>query len=140
MYRLFRLWSPGWVPGVAIRLAVEAAVAMSLRLRLLDRLQATDREPQGECSYYGAGHAVLRTLYSRACRIVLNEASCLLRGLCKNLSFACLLFDLGRMVGQPTFELVVPFEEQFECFADDVGRICADEFGVSVQVAPDFFL
>ena len=87
-----------------------------------------------------AGHAVLRTLYSRACRIVLNEASCLLRGLCKNVSLECLFFDLGRMVGQPTLELVVPFEKQLECFADDVGRICADEFGISVQVVSDFFL
>ena len=140
MYCLFRLWSPGWVPGVAIRLAVEAAVAMSLHLRRLDRLQATDREPQGECSYYGAGHAVLRTLYSRAYRIVLSEASCLLRGLCKSVSFECFLLDFGRMVAQPMLELVVPFEKQLEGFADDVGCICADEFGVSVQVLSDFFL
>lgn len=94
----------------------------------------------GSSALQSAGHAVLRTLYSRAYRIVLNGASCLLRGLCKNISFECLLFDLGRMVGQPTLELVVPFEKQLERFADDVGRICADEFGISVQVAPDFFL
>ena len=94
----------------------------------------------GSSALQSAGHAVLRTLYSRAYRIVLNEASCLLRGLCKNVSFECLLLDLGRMVAQPMLELVVPFEKQLEGFADDVGRICADEFGVSVQIAPDFFL
>ena len=94
----------------------------------------------GSSALQSARHAVLRTLYSRACRIVLNEASCLLRGLCKNVSFECLLLDLGRMVAQPMLELVVPFEKQLEGFTDDVGRICADEFGVSVQVASDFFL
>jgi len=93
----------------------------------------------GSSALQSAGHAVLRTLYSRAYRIVWNEASYLLRGLCKSVSFECLLLDLGRMVGQPMLELVVPFEKQLEGFADDVGRICADEFGISVQVAPDFF-
>ena len=34
----------------------------------------------------GAGHAVLRTLYSRAHRIVLERTSCLLRDLCKSVS------------------------------------------------------
>lgn len=87
-----------------------------------------------------AGHAVLRTLYSRAYRIGLNGASCLLRSLCENVSFECLLLDLDRMVAQPMLELVISLEKQLEGFADDVGRICADEFGVSVQVAPDFFL
>jgi hypothetical protein len=95
----------------------------------------------GSSALQSAGHAVLRTLYSRAYRIVLNGASCLLHGLCKNVSFECFLpLSLGRMVAQPMFEVVVPFEKQLECFADDVGRICADEFGVSVQVASDFFL
>jgi hypothetical protein len=34
----------------------------------------------------GAGHAVLRTPYSRARRIGLNGTSCFLRGLCEALS------------------------------------------------------
>src|SRR5258705_8326615 len=37
-------------------------------------------------SLHGAGHAVLRTLYSRAHRIVFDGSSCLLRGLCESLS------------------------------------------------------
>ena len=94
----------------------------------------------GSSALQSARHAVLRTLYSRAYRIVWNEASCLLCGLYKNVSFECLLLDLGRMVAQPVLELVVPFEKQLEGFADDVGHICANEFGISVQVVPDFFL
>ena len=88
----------------------------------------------------GAGHAVVRTLYSRAYRIGLNEVSCLLRGFRKSLSSGLFLVDVGRMFAQPTLELVVPLEQQLECFADDVGRICADELSVSVQVASHFFL
>ena len=87
-----------------------------------------------------AGHAVLRTLYSRAHRIGLNEVSCLLRGLRKNVSSGLFLVDVGRMFAQPTLELVIPLEQELECFTDDVGRICADELGVSVQVVSDFFL
>ena len=58
----------------------------------------------------GAGHAVLRTLYSRAHRIGLNEVSCPLRGLCENVSFEWLLVDVGRMFAQPTLELIIPLE------------------------------
>ena len=87
-----------------------------------------------------AGHAVLRTLYSRAHRIGLNGASCSLRGLCKNVSSGLSLVDVGRMFAQPAFEFVVSLEKQLECFADDVGRICADELSVSVQVVSHFFL
>ena len=64
----------------------------------------------------------------------------MLRGLCKSVSSGLFLVDVGRMFAQPTLELVVPLEQQLECFADDVGRICADELGVSVQVVSDFFL
>src|SRR6185437_7173926 len=116
------------------RMMADLEVTPRMRCLLIPRLDS------GSSALQSAGHAVLRTLYSRACRIVLNEASCLLRGLCKNVSFECLLFDLGRMVAQPMLELVVPLEKQLQRFTDDVGRICADEFGISVQVAPDFFL
>src|SRR6266571_2799888 len=80
------------------------------------------------------------TLYSRAHRIGLNEASCLLRGLRKNVSFDFFWVDVARALAQPAFELGVPLEQELERFADDVGRICADELGVSVQVVSDFFL
>jgi hypothetical protein len=87
-----------------------------------------------------AGHAVLRTLYSRARRIGLNEASWLLRGLRKNVSSDLLLVDVVRVFAQPSLEFVIPLEQELERFTDDVGRICADELSVSVQVVSDFFL
>jgi len=102
--------------------------------------QTMDRAAQPKHSLHGAGHAVVRTLYSRARRIWLNEDSWLLRGLCKNVSSDLLLVDVGRMFAQPAFELVIPLEQELERFTDDVGRICADELGVSVQVVSDFFL
>jgi len=98
------------------------------------------RIDSGSSALQGAGHAVLRTLYSRAHRIGLNVASCSLRGLCKNVSSGLFLVDVGRMFAQPAFEFVVSLEKQLECFADDVGRICADELSVSVQVVSHFFL
>lgn len=94
----------------------------------------------GSSALQSAGHAVLRTLYSRAHRIGLNGASCLLRGLCKNVSSGLFLVDVGRMFAQPAFEFVVPLEKQLKCFAHDVGRICADELSVSVQAVSHFFL
>ena len=104
------------------------------RLPMVSRIEPVSNGLQG------AGHAVLRTLYSRAYRIGLNEASCLLRGLRKNVSSDLFLVDVARVLAKPAFELVVPLEQELECFADDVGRICADELGVSVQVVSDFFL
>jgi hypothetical protein len=88
----------------------------------------------------GVRHAVGKTLYSRADRIGLNEASWLLGGLGKNVSFDLFLVDVARVLANPTLELVVPLEQELERFADDIGRICADELGVSVQVVSDFFL
>jgi hypothetical protein len=97
------------------------------------RCLTASRIDSGSSALQSAGHAVLRTLYSRAYRIGLNEVSYLLRGLRKSVSFGWLLVDVDRMFAHPTPELVVPFEKQLECFADDVGRICADELSVSVQ-------
>jgi len=68
-----------------------------------------------------ARHAVLRTLYSRAHRIVLDGISYLLRGLCKSLSFD--LFFLHVVVSVlacPALELVVTLEEKFQSLGDDV--------------------
>ena len=88
----------------------------------------------------GAGHAVLRTLYSRAHRIGLNGASWLSRGLRKNVSFDLLSVDVARVLAKPAFEFIVSLEQELERFADYVGRICADELSVSVEVVLDFFL
>jgi len=62
-------------------------------------------------SMQGARHAVLRTLYSRAHRIGLDEASCLLGGLRKNVSSDLLLVDVSWMFAQPALELGVPLEQ-----------------------------
>src|SRR6266566_6094768 len=88
-----------------------------------------------------ARHAVLRTLYSRAHRIVLDGFSYLLRSLCKSPSFD--LFFLHVVVGvlaRPALELIVLLEQQLEGLADDVGRVRINEFRISVQVMSDFFL
>ena len=50
------------------------------------------------------------------------------------------MVDVVLRFTQPAFELVVPLEQELERFADDVGRICADELSVLVQVVPDFLL
>jgi len=106
----------------------------------LARPVTTERIEPETNALQSAGHAVLRTLYSRARRIWLDEASWLLRGLRKNVSSDLLLVDVVRVFAQPAFELVIPLEQELERFTDDVGRICADELGVSVQVVSDFFL
>lgn len=56
----------------------------------------------------------------------------MLRGLRKNVSSDFVFVSVVRMLIEPVFELVVPLEKQLERFADDVGRICADELSVSV--------
>src|ERR1700723_3705279 len=85
------------------------------------RCLTASRIDSGSSALQSAGHAVLRTLYSRAYRIGLNEVSCLLRGLRKNVSSGLFLVDVGRMFAQPAFEFVVSLEKQLECFADEVG-------------------
>ena len=44
------------------------------------------------------------------------------------------------MLACPMLELRVLAEQEPECLADDVGRVCADELDVPVQIVPDFFL
>ena len=51
-------------------------------------------------SVQGAGHAVVRTLYSRAHRIGLDGASCLSLGLCKDASFDLLIFVSARKLSE----------------------------------------
>ena len=106
----------------------------------LARRVTTERIEPETNALQSAGHAVLTTLYSRARRIWLDEASWLLRGLRKSASSDLLLVDVVRVFAQPALELFIPLEQELERFTDDVGRICADELGVSVQVVSDFFL
>ena len=87
----------------------------------------------------GAGHAVLRTLYSRAHRIGLDETSWGLERLSEASSFGCLAVVIGALPVKPELELLVLLKEKFEGFADDVGLVAADELGVFVQVEFDAF-
>ena len=104
------------------------------------RCLMVSRIDSGLSALQSAGHAVLRTLYSRAHRIGLNGASCSLRGLCKNVSSGLFLVDVARVLAKPALELGIPLEQELERFADDVGRICADELSISVQAVSHFFL
>src|SRR6185437_486599 len=101
---------------------------MPIELTLpLARLPMVSRVEPVSNALQGARHAVLRTLYSRAYRIGLDEASCLLHGLAKNVSFDLLAVDVVRMFAKPAFELVVPLEQELERLTDDVGSVRADE-------------
>jgi len=102
------------------------------RLPMVSRIEPVSNGLQG------AGHAVLRTLYSRAYRIGLNEASCLLRGLRKNVSSDLFLVDVARVLAKPAFECVVLLEQQLESLADDIGRVRIDELSVPIEIASDF--
>ena len=78
--------------------------------------------------------------YFCAYRIGLDGASCLLRVLCKGLSFDCLLAVLVIVLAYPALELFILLEQELECLADDVGSVCVDELGVLVEFMPDLFL
>src|SRR5437660_1641113 len=82
-----------------------------------------------------ARHAVLRTLYSRAHRVVWDVISYLLRGLCESLSLDLFFAMPVSVLACPALELLVLLEQQLEGLADDVGRLKAPKGGV----APDHF-
>ena len=50
------------------------------------------------------------------------------------------MVDVVLRFTQPAFELIIALEEELERFAGNIGRICTNELGVSVQVVPDFFV
>src|ERR1039457_5742678 len=89
-----------------------------------------------------AGHAVLRTLYSRAQRIGLNGISCLLRSLFQSVSLNGLVIvaSYARLCVCPEFELVGFLKYKLQRFRNDVGWIRIKELGAPVQIASDFFL
>jgi hypothetical protein len=74
---LLPLWPPSWALEVCARQKDETHSVPTWAHKTAIALH----------SLQGAGHAVLRTLYSRAHRIGLDGISCLLRGLCKSPSF-----------------------------------------------------
>jgi len=92
---------------------------MPIEVIHLARPVTTERIEPETNALQSAGRAVLRTLYSRARRIWLDEASWLLRGLRKNVSSDLLLVDVVRVFAQPALEVVVPHEQELERFTDD---------------------
>ncbi len=90
----------------------------------------------------GAGHAVLRTLYSRAQRIGMNGISFLLRSLFQSVSLNRLVIVIGNLCVciSPAFELAIFPEQELECFGDNVRRVGIKKLCVPVQIASDFLL
>ena len=73
-----------------------------------------------------ARHAVFTTLYFRAQRIWSDGVSCLLDGLCKNVSFSFTVVVVICVLVRSASEIVVLAEEQFQGFSDHVGRRSID--------------
>ncbi len=121
-------------------MAVRLEVPVHPCSRRAAQLQTTDRTEEPKHSLQGAGHAVLRTLYSRAHRIGLDGTSCLLRGLCKSLSLDLFPAVVVSVLACPALELVVLPEQELERLADYVGRVRINEFRVPIQVVSDFLL
>jgi hypothetical protein len=93
-------------------------------LRVLAKILATAIVLQG------TGHAVLRTLYSRAHRIGLDGTSSLLSVLCKSLSFALFLAVVVSVLARPALEFLVRAKQKFECLGNDLGRRSVNELGI----------
>src|SRR5271165_242792 len=93
-------------------------------LRALAKILATANVLQG------AGHAVLRTLYSRAHRIGLDGTSSLLSGLCKSLCFDLFLGVVVSVLACPALKLLVLAKQKFECLGNDVGRRSVNKLGI----------
>ena len=87
----------------------------------------------------GAGHAVVRTLYSRAHRIGLNGTSCLLNGLRRNVSFSFSIDLVVCVLVCPASEVVVLAEEQLQGFGDQVRRRSIDELSIELKLSLDRF-
>src|SRR6266852_8899088 len=82
-----------------------------------------------------AGHAVLRTLCSLAHRIGLDGTSCLLDGLCKNVSFSFSIVVVVCVLVCPASEVVVLAEEQLQGFGDHVRRRSIDELSIELKLS-----
>src|SRR6266849_3618471 len=78
----------------------------------------------------GARHAVLKTPYSRAHRIGLGGASCLLDGLRKSISFDFFVAVIVCVLVCPALEVVIFAEQQLQGFGDHVGRRSIDKLHI----------
>src|ERR1700687_239904 len=88
---------------------------------------------------HGARHAVLETLYSRAHRIGLEGASCLLDGLRKNVSFSFFAVVVISVLGRPSLEVFILAEQQLQGFGNDVGGRSIDELRIALQLSLNRF-
>jgi len=78
----------------------------------------------------GAGHAVVRTLCSRARRVGLDETSWVLRRPGEDFSLDRLMVVVAALLLQPVLELLDLLEQKLEGLAHNVGLVPADELGV----------
>ena len=114
------LWPRSW--------ALEVFAQQKVEIHALSK-QAHKTAPALH-SLQGARHAVSRTLYSRAHRIVLDGTSSLLSSLCKRLSFDLFLAVVIRVLVCPALELLVLAKQKFECLGNDVGRRSVNKLGI----------
>jgi hypothetical protein len=84
---------------------------------------------------FGAGHAVLGTLCSRAHRIGLEGVSCLLDGLRKYVSFSFVVVVVVCVLVCPASEVIVLAEEQLQGFGDHVRRRSIDELSIELKLS-----
>jgi hypothetical protein len=73
------------------------------------------------------------TLYSRAHRIGLDGTSCLLDGLCKNISFKFSMVVIVCVLVCPASEVGILAEEQLQSFGDHIGRRSIDELDTGLD-------
>src|SRR5579859_232564 len=98
------------------------------------QFQIRGRTAEPKRSLHGAGHAVLTTLYSRAHRIGLDGTSCLLGGLCKNLSSGFLVVVVVCVLVCPASEVMVLAEQQLQYLGDHVRGRSIDELRIALQL------
>src|SRR6266852_3223210 len=83
----------------------------------------------------GARHAVLTTLYSRAHRIGLDGASCLLDDLRKSSSFNFFVVVVICVSLRPVLEVAILVEQKLQGFGDHVGRRGVDKFSIELKLS-----
>src|SRR6266849_664624 len=88
----------------------------------------------------GARHAVLTTLYSRAHRIGLDGASCLLDDLRKSSSFNFFVVVVICVSLRPVLEVAILVEQKLQGFGDHVGRRGVDKFSIELKLSLYRFL
>jgi len=112
----------------------QSKVSVLPRSYPLTQLSATDRTVVKNHSLQNARHAVLTTLCSRACRVVLIRPSFVLRGLFESASLEFVNLSVAGLLAQPGFEFFVAFEQDFQRFRDDVGRRGVNELRIQIEL------